>query len=232
MLPNNPPPPSYTQDDAPWLWFDVDDVLVESTPLFQESLDRWSGTVVPWQTWTHNQFHKFYGVKDDDDETFALLRKQWKDDRILERSPLFEGVSETLQKLSDQGFKLGLLTARAWHPDGVAITQTMADDHHLPVSQIISMDYSGTKAEFLKKTGTRVEGFIDDTIRHVEGGVSAGFNAVLMHQPWNVQATHLARVKCMTDYPAWIAKAMAAKQVAAARIDEGEFPVRRPRRPG
>lgn len=218
----------FPQDDAPWLWFDVDDVLVHAAPLFQESLDRWSGTTMPWEKWPHNQFHKFYGVKDEDADTLTQLRKIWQDERILERAPLYDDVADTLRRLhEEEGYQLGLLTARAWHPDGVAITQAMADTHRLPVSKIISMDYSGTKAEFLQKTGTRVVGFIDDTVRHVEGCVNVGINAVLMHQPWNTEASHLPRVHRLADYPAWLRTLSEPAPDAA----EETFRARRPRRP-
>jgi FMN phosphatase YigB (HAD superfamily) len=189
-------------DAAPWVWFDVDDVLVESTPLFQESLDRWTGTSVPWQTWTHNRFHQFYGIADDDELRIAQMKQRWKDDRILERSPLIEGVGEALRAIEAKGAKIGLLTARAWHENGVAITQAQVEQHRLPVSRIISMNYHETKAQFLQHTGTRVIGFIDDTPRHVEGCRTAGIDAVLMHQPWNTDADHLPRVHRLSEFVA------------------------------
>jgi FMN phosphatase YigB (HAD superfamily) len=194
--------------DQPWVWFDVDDVVVESTPLFQESMDRWTGKVIPWQTWTHNRFHQFYGVRDDDADTIAQMKAVWKADQVLERSPLRPGVVEAMRQIHDMGCRLGFLTARAWHEEGVAITQSMAVTHRLPVDRIISMEYTQTKAEFLAQTGTRVIGFVDDTIRHVEGCRSAGFDAVLMDQPWNVEAVHLPRVKDMGEFAQHIARVL------------------------
>lgn len=213
-----------SSEKAPWLWFDVDDVLVDSAPVFQASMDRWSGITVPWETWHHNHFHQFYGVRDDDQDTIARMKQVWRDDQVLERSPLRPGVADTLKHLHDQGFSLGLLTARAWHPDGVAITQAMVDGHQLPVNQIISMEYAATKADFLKASGTRVVGFVDDTIRHIEGCVAAGINAVLMAQPWNTQATHLDRVPQIDDYPRWLRSNLSA-------ADQPSAPARARRRP-
>jgi len=72
---------------------------------------------------------------------------------------------------------------------------------------------------------------LDDTIRHVEGCVAAGFNSALMHQPWNAQATHLPRITRLADYPAWIEQAMAAKAAQAQELASAAPQVRR-RAPG
>lgn len=163
-------------------------------------MDRWSGKVIPWQTWTHNHFHKFYGVADDDQATIKAIREAWEADQVLERSPLFPEVADALHALSDNGFRIGLLTARAWHPKGLEITQAMVDAHHLPVSRVVTLPWEGTKAGLLEASGTHVVGFIDDTIRHVDGCRTAGFNAVLRDQPWNSSAGHLPRVADLTVF--------------------------------
>lgn len=196
----NPSTLTSVQDDTPWVWFDVDDVLVSSTPLFQESLDRWSGQVIPWQTWTHNHFHLFYGVASDDRATIQKLRQTWEEDQVLERSPLFPDAQDALHALAEDGFKIGLLTARAWHSRGLEVTEAMVEHHHLPVSRVITLPWESTKADLLQASGTRVVGFLDDTIRHVEGCREAGFNAVLRDQPWNVTAHHLPRVADLSAF--------------------------------
>jgi len=184
----------------PWVWLDVDDVLVDSTPIFQESMDRWTGKTIPWQTWTHNRFHQFYGIADEDAATIARMRQRWKDDRVLERSPFMPHVAQAMATIVNAGADIGLLTARAWHSEGEAITREMAAQAGLSIKAVISIHFHQTKADFLIHSGTQVVGFIDDTIRHVEGCVAAGFNAVLMDQPWNREARHLPRVANLEEF--------------------------------
>lgn len=179
---------------SPWVWFDVDDVLVDSTPLFQESMDRWTGRHVPWESWPHNHFPDFYGIQSHDTEAIAQMKAIWKKDRVLERAPLRSGVEEALQRIHDLGYPMGLITARGWHEEGAQITQDLADRHRLPVQKIISMDYSQTKADFLQAHGAEIVAFVDDTPRHVEGCVQAGLAAFLLHHSWNATAVHLPRI--------------------------------------
>jgi hypothetical protein len=196
------------QDRHPWAWFDVDDVVVDATPLFQESMDRWKGTVIPWQTWAHNHFPHFYGIMDDDAEGIAQMKEVWRRDQILERAPVRAGVVAVLHRVKALGCRIGFLTARGWHEDSVAITQKVADQNALPVDRILSIPYAHSKAETLAATGTRVVGFVDDTPRHVEGCVAAGLNAMLLTQPWNVQAVHLPRVAHLDEFADRIALAL------------------------
>ena len=194
-----------------WAWFDVDDVLVESTPLFQESLDRWSGLHRPWQEWTHNRFHQFYGVADDDLDIIQELRDLWRKERILERSPLSPDAGPVLRELSDMGLRIGLITARAWHPEGREITEEMAEAHQLPVDRVIAMHYEETKAGLLVQSGTQVASFLDDTTRHAQACHDAGFNSALFRQPWNADAQGLRVIERLADVPRWVAESLAPR---------------------
>lgn len=188
-----------------WVWFDVDDVLVDVAPLFQDTMDRWSGRTIPWQGWTDNIFHRLYGVEDRDVAGVRAMQQACEDDRVLERAPLFDDVKPVFDALAADGLKIGLITARDWHSRGRAITEAMVDTHRLPVSDIITLGMEGSKAELLLRTGTDVAGFVDDSVRHVDGCRAAGIHATLRARPWNAAATHLPRIEALAAVPAWLA---------------------------
>jgi hypothetical protein len=208
--------------DQGWGWFDVDDVLVESAPLFQASLDKWSGLCVPCETWEHNAFHLFYGVASDDAERMAELRLLWQRDRVLERSPLSEGAAQALDEVHNMGLKIGLITARAWHPDGLAITEQMARDNHLPVERVVTLPFESTKADLLALQGVRVESFLDDTTRHAEACAKAGYRSAVLTRPWNKNApAHLARVASIAQFPDWLRQQLAESERAKMSAKRG-----------
>lgn len=195
--------------DAPWVWFDVDDVVVDASPLFQESMDRWTGQVIPWQTWPDNHFPPLYGIQDDDEEGHARMKDVWRADRILERAPVRPGVRAVMHQIKEAGCRIGLITARGWHEDGEGITRRMVKANGLPVSQVLSVFYNQSKAAILQATDTQVVAVLDDTPRHIAGCVAAGLPGWLLDQPWNVQATHLPRMASLEAFARHVQQVMA-----------------------
>jgi FMN phosphatase YigB (HAD superfamily) len=166
----------------PTLWFDVDDVLVETSPLTEASLRALTGKNIPIASWPHHHFVEIYEL---DAEGKAAMLRSWMDEGLLECAKLRPGVREAMDRLAGAGFELALITARSWHPQGEELTWKMARDHQLPVSQIVVMDFEDSKAEVLKARGARVDGFVDDTVRHVRGCLEQGWRAFVMNHPWN-----------------------------------------------
>lgn len=173
------------------IWFDADDVCTDSSPLTELSLRKLTGKHIPIENWTSHHFRDIYNL---DDEGIHALIESWKTDRLLENVPLLAGTKEAMDRLVKAGYEVGIITARDWHPDAEAITRKMAVDHDLPVGQIIVMDFADVKANVLLAHGVHVDGFVDDTAKHVQSCREQGWNAFLMHQPWNKQHTHLPRV--------------------------------------
>lgn len=164
------------------VWFDVDDVLVDTSALIEKSLRELTGKTIPVDTWKSHAFAEIYGL---DESGIVAMRKKWREDQVLEKAPLRPGVVEAMRALADSGYALGLITARGWHEKGAEITMDMAAKHALPVSDLVIVAYDECKARRLLDLGVDVSGFVDDTYRHVKACLEQGWNALLMTQSWN-----------------------------------------------
>lgn len=178
-----------------WLWFDVDDVLVDASTQLERSLRRLTGIHHPVHEWPSHSFADIYKIAHD---RFDAMREAWACDRVLERSRVLDGSVDALKMGADKGYKIGLITARGWHPEGRQITQEMVDSNSMPVEQIIVMAFHESKSDLLLATKTDIVGFADDTPRHVEGALSCGWNGKLVSQPWN-RESDLPRVASVLE---------------------------------
>ena len=181
------------------VWCDVDDVIVDTSELMELTLRRMTGKAIPSETWPHHGFAEIYGFGSGEMEK---LRGMWMEDGLLERAPLRAGVSKALSAIEQAGCSIGLITARSWHPQGEALTWAMAAKHGLPVSEVVVLSYEECKAQRLAAMGVRVDGFVDDTHRHVRACLSKGWRACLMSQPWNHGHDDLPRVSGLADFAA------------------------------
>lgn len=179
------------------LWFDVDDVLVEMSPLTELSLRTLTGKTIPIASWPHHHFDTIYDL---DSKGKDAMRRAWIEERMLESAPLRPGVAEAMRRLSEADFELCLITARDWHPQGEEITWKMAHDHNLPVSEVIVMKFEESKADVLKARGAQVDGFVDDTVRHVRSCLEQGWKAFVMSHSWNRDHDLPLRVESLTEF--------------------------------
>ena len=183
--------------DKKTVWFDVDDVLVDTSPRTEESLRTLTGKVIPVHTWPHHHFLDLYGLGEPRRQS---MLDQWIEDRVLERATLREGVAEAMRELAGDGFELRLITARGWHPRGEAITWAMAEEHGLPVSGVSLTLFEDDKSDALAAWGARVDGFVDDTVRHVRGCLAKGWPAWVMTHPWNADHDLPGRVGNLREF--------------------------------
>jgi hypothetical protein len=186
----------------PMVWFDVDDVIVETSALMEKTLRRMTGKTILSQSWPHHGFAEIYGFKPGDMER---LREMWMHDQLLERAPLREGVAEAMVSIRQSGYELGLITARGWHPQGEALTWAMAAKHGLPIGEVVVLSYEECKAKKLEDLGVRVDGFVDDTHRHVRACQAKGWSASLMTQPWNEKHEDVPRVSALGEFAQMLA---------------------------
>ena len=195
--------------EAHWLWFDVDDVLVDTSTELERSLRGLTGLHLPAHQWSSHSFTDAYGLQPHQIEDMRLA---WELDEVLERARPFDGVAASLKLAAQKGYHIGLITARGWHPEGQAITDAMVHDLGLPVERVLVLKFEDSKCDLLLSTGTQVAGFLDDTARHVEGALSCGWNAHLVTRPWNVSlplprvASTSAFVNALPDAPSLLGK--------------------------
>lgn len=179
------------------LWFDVDDVIVETSPLTEASLRTLTGKTIPIHSWPHHNFIEIYEL---DEPGTVAMRNAWIEEQMLERATLRPGVAEAMLRLAKADFELGLITARAWHPRGEEITWKMATDHGLPISEVVLTRFEDSKADVLRARGARVDGFVDDTARHVIACLAQGWTAAVMSHPWNERHDLPLRVSSLMEF--------------------------------
>lgn len=201
-------------NQAPMVWFDVDDVLVDTSALMERTLRRMTGKTILSHTWPHHGFAEIYGFEKND---MARLREMWMEDGLLENAPIRKGVVEGMAAMAAAGLGIGLITARGWHPEGERLTWEMADRHGLAVSKVVVLTYEECKAEKLAALGERVDGFVDDTHRHVRACLAKGWDAHLMTQPWNVEHEDLPRVDEFKQFSSKILNAAAHARAQSPR---------------
>lgn len=167
----------------PWVWFDVDDVLVDTSFQLEKSLRKFTGLDRPVAAWPNHMFTEIYGIPAEHRD---LMRQAWVDDQVLETAELFDGVKEALELVATKGYRIGLITARAWHPNALNITEGMARDFGLPAERVILLNFVDSKHGLLEASGTEIAGFIDDTPRHVQGALDRGWLGRLATRSWNL----------------------------------------------
>lgn len=169
------------------IWFDVDDTLVDTASEIHRCLLSRLGQDKPIETWPSMMFTQFYDMKGYD---VHQMRAWWQEDQILEQAQLFEGVFDMLHFLHETGARIGLITARAWHPEAKRITEEFIVRHGLPVQELKLLKFEESKLALLQDQASRIQGFIDDSPSHVKSIASLNVPAVLIRRPWNQQSDY------------------------------------------
>src|SRR5471032_1042412 len=187
-----------------WVLWDVDDVVTETSPEIYRAMLKMTGRDLPWEQWQHHDFVESYGIGV---ERIPEMIDIWHQEKILEKSKVYEGVKAAMDALVADGYKVGMITARGWHVRGREVTEDMINEERLPVSRLIVLQYVDSKAETIKNSGLLVRGFIDDTTRHALGCSQLGIPSVLRSQPWNADALDLLHLDNVRDFPQFIRSA-------------------------
>lgn len=177
-----------------WIVFDVDDVICNFRQSLYQSFKE-KGLDIPWQTWNHYNHVKMFNFNQESE-----LHQHMKEYLVLEKSLLEEGVLEVMHSLKEKGYQIGLLTARGWHAEGMAITQAFIEKYDLPVDKlVISGQHMDRKSAHIHKFEGEVVYYIDDSIHHIQDFLSHGIKAYLMSRPWN-QDCEFNRVQSLKEF--------------------------------
>jgi uncharacterized HAD superfamily protein len=178
-----------------WIVFDVDDVLCN----FRESLYqsfRKIGKDIHWSQWEVYHHSKIYNLPDT-----LSLHNHMKDSLVLENAEVEQEALEVLTQLKKEGYKIGLLTARAWHAEGQNITEEFIFKNNLPVDKlVISGQHQDKKSMHIDKFEGKIIAFLDDSIHHVKDFQEHGIPAWLQSRPWNESDKALPRVASLKEF--------------------------------
>lgn len=179
----------------PYIVFDVDDVLCETSVPLQQALTITTGKNIPCKDWFDFSLPTVYEV------AFDKILAAFHLGNIL-HTPFNSQVKPLFNEVK-QNFSIGVLTSRAWHPEGEAITKQAFEKEGLHVDKLIVAEHSKSKAEYFHEFG-EVALYVDDNIHHIKDVAAINPNTlcVIRTQPWNVAheltLPNMARVPCVT----------------------------------
>lgn len=177
-----------------WIIFDVDDVVVSYREALYQSF-KVLGNDIHWSQWETYKHVKIYGLKDYDEFLHHMI-----DNKIIENSPIEPGVVELINKLKQDGYSIGFLTARSWHPQALKVTQHLVEQYNLPVDKVVIANFKGKKTDYLQEFPGQIVGFLDDSPSHVEAFIKAKIpNSYVMDRPWN-KNIDLPRIKTYDEF--------------------------------
>jgi uncharacterized HAD superfamily protein len=172
-----------------WIIFDVDDVVGMYRETLYQSFKK-LGQDIHWSKWDSYKHVKIYGLKGYDEFLEHMLKHE-----IIENLALEEGVAKLIHQLKNEGYLVGFLTARSWHPNAYSITQNFAQKYNLPIDKIVIANFQGKKTDYLHEFESEIVGFLDDSPSHVEDFLAANIpNSYVMNRPWNQDKMTLPRI--------------------------------------
>lgn len=178
-----------------WIIFDVDDVVVSYRESLYQSFKA-LGKDIHWSKWETYKHVKIYDLKDYNEFLNHMIEH-----KVVENSLIEEGVSKLIHQLKEDGYSIGFLTARSWHPQAYEITKNFVKKHQLPIDKVIIANFQGKKTDYLQEFEGEIVGFLDDSLTHVEDFIHANIpNAYVMDRPWNQNVNYLPRIKDYKEF--------------------------------
>lgn len=178
-----------------WIVFDIDDVICN----FRESLYqsfKAIGKDIHWTEWETYQHTKIYGYSKDEELFLHMASHQ-----VVEKAEIEQEVFDLFHRLKEQGYHIGLLTARGWHNQGYEITEQFVNKYNLPVDKIvISGQHLDKKSDHIPQFDGQIVAYIDDSIHHIQDFTDKSIPAFLMNRPWNIKNEHLPRVLDLLEF--------------------------------
>jgi hypothetical protein len=187
-----------------WLWFDVDDVFVDFASEVHASLTRMTGIHIPVEDWSTPEWPRLYG------NDFDAMRAFWIADQTLERCQFYPESESLLRKFQDDGFSIGLITARGWHPS--AEEETLASFAKIGVvpDALVIVRHGESKADILASRGEHIVSFLEDSPVNARDCQAVGIPSTLLTRPWNADVVDVPRISSLADYYAVVAARNAA----------------------
>ncbi len=166
----------------PAIVLDLDDVLANLRQTLYRVLSRNTGIDRHWQDWPNYDLCAHFTL--DKSALVTML----VDEQVLETCEPEPDAAAATACLSELGYELAIITARAWHPQANAVTQHWLRAHGIHYDSLQVIPLGGNKLEVLPNT--EVVMAVDDHPDNIQRYQEVGIPALMMHRPWNV--THNA----------------------------------------
>lgn len=160
---------------------DVDDTLGNMRELLSEALNKHSGKDLNWQEWHGYSLEDVYNITNE--QFFDIL----KSEKIIERMRSHDESLQFTNTLKKLGYKVVLLTARAWHPDSKNVTTNWATNSKIEFDDLVICNVTDCKSEIINHTYGGADITVDDSASHCRAYVkNENVRKVFVYDmPWN-----------------------------------------------
>lgn len=160
---------------------DLDDTILNFRVPMMPALNLHTGKAIHWKDWNGGRLEDIYDITSK--EFIDILI----DADVINRALPIPGAREALLKLKEAGYDIHIITARGWHPDGLALTKKWFADHNMVYDTINIVALHSSKADIMDKF-ENVKCLIDDNEHNCMEVISRGYDAFLITMPWNVNS--------------------------------------------
>lgn len=187
-----------SKSDDKWAIFDMDDVVVDFcsfiVPHMYDEQDRGQMNDVKIENLIET--YTFDRLFENQDVFYNFLEKI----KVIEEVKLHDDALSVIQSFKDEGFKIGILTARGWHSNGYNLTKEFLQKNNVAFDKLVlTRHHHESKGAYLHEFDGQSYCFIDDSARHVESMINMGAVAFLQNRPWNKSA-NIQRVDSLSNF--------------------------------
>lgn len=177
---------------------DIDDTMADLRTPMCNSLNIVCEEKYHWEQWTgDNTVENLYGI------TTNKLLSTIEDDGLLEHLQPHPEVAEFMHLLHKLDYYVVFLTARAWHPRGVQVTEQWLKANNIEYDKLIVCPLEANKAEIVREHFDEVDFAVDDSVRHCRSYSNEPIikNVYVYDIPWNrdVDVGRAKRITSLTE---------------------------------
>lgn len=181
--------------DYPDIIMDLDDVVCDTAPLFQQTITKVTGINIPLSKWTDFYLPNIYDTLDQSQITDILCNSTL----CTDVQPI-TNIDIALQKLRQFGYKIHLCTARAMITDHEKLTLNWLSDKGLEYDSLHFVNHGLKKSE--KYKNMKVGYLFDDAIHNLDDAFDSGnvIQPIIINKNWNTHYKRCARYDSVYDF--------------------------------
>ncbi len=169
-------------EECPNIIIDMDEVVADTLPPILHHLNQIDRTNVKHTEITDYDFTKFFNT------TQQHIQQLFHDNNILGTVEPLDGAIDALHRIKAMGYKIHIVTARAWHPYGSVLTMDWLERHRAPYNSIsVSMGGDQPKSDVYKFIADRFAYIVDDGLHNITDAIESGIvdEVVVVEAAWN-----------------------------------------------
>jgi len=169
---------------------DADDVLVDLKYELCHALNKYTGKDISCSEWHSFNITSIYDNLNIEDFYSIII-----DNGLLWLAAPIDNAKDTLLQLRELGYRIVIISARAYHPEANAITEKWFRFHGIPFDAI-HISGNGIKKSYYANIYDDIVASADDNLDNcIDFKEKCNIkNVLLVTQPWNVSDTSFQRI--------------------------------------